>query len=88
MRATGIGMVSFTGSTRVGRDIVRAVAQDLRRVTLELGGKSPFVVFDDAPIDEALPAAALACFFLSGQNCMAATRLFLHEQIHDRFVED
>ena len=87
VRAQGIDKVSFTGSTQVGREIVREVAEDLRRVTLELGGKSPFVVFEDAPLEEALPAAALACFFLSGQNCMAGTRLFLHEKIHDRFVE-
>ncbi len=84
VRHMGVDKVSFTGSTAVGKDIVRAVSNDLRRVTLELGGKSPFVVFDDAPLEEAIPAAALACFFLAGQNCMAGTRLFVHEFIHDR----
>ncbi len=87
VRHPGVDKISFTGSTPVGKEIVRAVSGDLRRVTLELGGKSPFVVFPDAPLDEAIPAAALACFFLAGQNCMAGTRLFVHESIHDRFVE-
>jgi phenylacetaldehyde dehydrogenase len=83
----GVDKVSFTGSTAVGKEIVRAVSDDLRKVTLELGGKSPFVVFADAPLEEAIPAAALACFFLGGQNCMAGTRLFLHESIRDEFME-
>ena len=87
VRHPGINKVTFTGSTEVGRDIVSAVAGDLRRVTLELGGKSPFIVFPDAPMDEAVPAAAMACFFLSGQNCMAGSRLFLHNAIHDSFVD-
>jgi phenylacetaldehyde dehydrogenase len=87
VRHKGVNKVSFTGSTAVGKDIVRAVADDLRRVTLELGGKSPFVVFADAPMDQAIPSAALACFFMSGQNCMAGTRLFVHEKIKDEFIE-
>ncbi|MGZ5922194.1 MAG: aldehyde dehydrogenase family protein, partial [Rhizomicrobium sp.] len=87
VRHKGVDKVSFTGSTAVGKEIVRGVSDDLRRVTLELGGKSPFIVFADAPMDEAVPAAALACFFLGGQNCMAGTRLFVHESVHDRFIE-
>jgi phenylacetaldehyde dehydrogenase len=87
VRAPGIDKITFTGSTAVGKEIARAATEDLRRVTLELGGKSPFIVFPDAPMDEAVPAASLACFFLSGQNCMAGTRLFVHRAKHDEFIE-
>jgi phenylacetaldehyde dehydrogenase len=87
VRHKGVDKIAFTGSTAVGKEIVRAAAEDLRGVTLELGGKSPFVVFPDAPLDEAIPVAAMACFLLSGQNCMAGTRLFLHEAIKDAFLE-
>ncbi len=83
----GVDKIAFTGSTAVGKSIVRAAAGNLKKVTLELGGKSPFVVFPDANLEEAIPSAARACFFLSGQNCMAGTRLFVHEKIHDQFVE-
>ena len=87
VRHRGVNKVSFTGSTAVGKEIVRSAADDLKRVTLELGGKSPFVVFPDATLEQAVPAAALACFFLSGQNCMAGTRLFVHESIADAFLD-
>jgi phenylacetaldehyde dehydrogenase len=83
----GVDKIAFTGSTEVGRMIVRAAASDLKKVTLELGGKSPVVVFDDADLEQAIPGAARACFFLQGQNCMAGTRLFVHEKAHDRVVE-
>lgn len=82
----GVDKIAFTGSTAVGKEIVRAAASDLKRVSLELGGKSPFVVFPDADLDQAVPAAAMACFALSGQNCMAATRMFVAAAIHDEFV--
>jgi phenylacetaldehyde dehydrogenase len=87
VRHPGVDKITFTGSTAVGKEIIRASADDLRRVTLELGGKSPFVVFPDAPLGEAIPAAAMACFLMSGQNCMAGTRLFVHEAIQDEFLE-
>ena len=83
----GIDKITFTGSTEVGKQIVHAAAHDLRRVSLELGGKSPVIIFADAPLAEAIPAAALACFFLSGQNCMAGTRLFVHRSVHDAVVD-
>ncbi len=82
-----VDKISFTGSTEVGRSIVRAAAGNLKKVTLELGGKSPFIVMADANLAEAVPAAAMACFFLTGQNCMAGTRLFLQEAIHDEFLD-
>lgn len=83
----GVDKIAFTGSTEVGRSIVRAAAGNLKKVSLELGGKSPVVVFGDADLEQAIPGAARACFFLQGQNCMAGTRLFLHEKIHDTVVE-
>lgn len=83
----GVDKIAFTGSTEVGRMIVRAAAGNLKKVTLELGGKSPVVVFPDADLEQAIPGAARACFFLQGQNCMAGTRLFVHEKVHDRVVE-
>ncbi|MBL0923106.1 MAG: aldehyde dehydrogenase [Sphingomonadaceae bacterium] len=82
----GIDKVAFTGSTEVGKAIVRAASNDLKKVSLELGGKSPFIVCADADIDKAVPGAAAACFFLSGQNCMAGTRLFVEESIADEFL--
>jgi len=87
VRHRGVDKIAFTGSTEVGKQIVRDAADDLKRVTLELGGKSPFIVFPDADLKEAVPAAAMACFALSGQNCMAGTRLFVADEIHDAFVE-
>ena len=83
----GIDKISFTGSTEVGRLIVRAAAGNLKRVTLELGGKSPVVIFPDADLASAVPAASMACYLSSGQACMAGSRLFLHENIHDEVVD-
>ncbi|WP_394762669.1 aldehyde dehydrogenase family protein [Phenylobacterium sp.] len=83
----GIDKITFTGSTAVGRSIAQgAAASNLKRVTLELGGKSPVVIFPDADLSEAIPAAAMACFFVSGQACMAGTRLFVHREVHDEVV--
>lgn len=88
VRHPGVDKISFTGSTAVGKAIVHACADDLRRVNLELGGKSPFVVFPDAPMDEAVHGAAMACFLMSGQNCMAGTRLFVHRAVKDDFMRE
>jgi phenylacetaldehyde dehydrogenase len=78
----GIHKISFTGSTEVGRKIVVAAAGNLKKVTLELGGKSAVVVMPDADLDRTIPGVAMATFFLQGQNCMAGTRIFVHEAIH------
>ena len=83
----GVDKIAFTGSTEVGRAIVRAAAGNLKKVSLELGGKSPVVVFADADLQAVIPAATFAAFFLQGQNCMAGTRLFVHERVHDAVVE-
>jgi phenylacetaldehyde dehydrogenase len=82
-----VDKIAFTGSTEVGKAIVRAAAGNLKKVTLELGGKSPVIVFPDADLEQVIPGAARACFFLQGQNCMAGTRLFAHEKVHDEVVE-
>jgi phenylacetaldehyde dehydrogenase len=82
-----VDKIAFTGSTDVGRLIAKAAADsNLKKVTLELGGKSPVIVFDDANLEQVIPGAANACFFLQGQNCMAGTRLFVHEKVHDKVV--
>jgi phenylacetaldehyde dehydrogenase len=82
----GVDKITFTGSAAVGRLILQAATGNLKKVTLELGGKSPVVVFPDADLDAAVPAAANACFLASGQACMAGTRLFVHEDVHDEVV--
>lgn len=81
-----VDKISFTGSTEVGKIIIRSAAETLKKLSLELGGKSPVVVFDDADMELAIPGVAMATFFLQGQNCMAGTRIFVHDRIHDRFV--
>jgi phenylacetaldehyde dehydrogenase len=78
----GVDKITFTGSTEVGKKIVEASIGNLKKVTLELGGKNPVVIFPDADLEKAIPGAARACFFLQGQNCMAGTRLFVHEDIY------
>ena len=83
----GIDKIAFTGSTDVGRQILRAAGGNLKRVTLELGGKSPCVIFPDADLEAAIPAAAMACYLSTGQACMAGSRLFVHEDVHDQVVD-
>jgi len=83
----GIDKIAFTGSTAVGRKIVMAALGNLKKVSLELGGKSPVVVFPDADLDRVVPGVAWAWLVNSGQACMAGTRLFLHDDIHDEVVE-
>jgi phenylacetaldehyde dehydrogenase len=80
----GVDKIAFTGSTAVGRKIVEAATGNLKKVSLELGGKSPVVVFPDADLGLAIPAAAMACYLSTGQQCMAGSRLFVHADVHDR----
>ncbi len=82
-----IDKISFTGSTRVGKIILESAKTNLKKVSLELGGKSPFVVLADANLDLAAPAAAMACFGMSGQNCMAGTRVFIHKDVKQEFLK-
>jgi aldehyde dehydrogenase (NAD+) len=82
-----VDKVSFTGSTAVGRRIMQLGSDTIKKVTLELGGKSPNIVFEDADMAEAVDGALWATFFHQGQVCESGTRLLLPESIHDEFVE-
>ena len=81
-----VDKVAFTGSHVTGQSIVKASAGNLKRVSLELGGKSPDIVFADADLDSAVPGAAMAVFANSGQICSAGTRLFVEDKVYDEFV--
>ena len=83
----GVDKLSFTGSTAVGRRILAAAAGNLKRVTLELGGKSPVFIFPDADLDRATEAAARGIFANAGQVCAAGSRLFVHCSVFDRVVQ-
>ncbi|TIP99834.1 MAG: aldehyde dehydrogenase family protein [Mesorhizobium sp.] len=83
----GVDKIVFTGSTATGQSIVRASAGNLKRVSLELGGKSPVIVCADADLDKAVPVAAMSVFANSGQICIAGSRLFVERVVHDEFVE-
>ena len=81
-----VDKISFTGSTEVGKLIMNVASRDLKRVSLELGGKGPNVVFDDADIDDAVKGALFGIYLNSGQVCCAGSRLFLQKEIHDKFL--
>jgi len=83
----GVDKVAFTGSTEVGKLIVKAASNDLKKVTLELGGKSPNIVLDDADMSLAIPGASNAIFFNHGQCCCAGSRLFVQEKSYDQVLE-
>lgn len=79
--------LSFTGSTHVGRLLIQKSAPQIKRLSLELGGNAPFIVFDDAQLNQAVEGALAAKFRNSGQTCICVNRFYLHEKIYDRFVE-
>lgn len=82
----GVDMVSFTGSTPVGRRVMELAAVRAARVHLELGGKAPFVVFDDADLEAAIQGAAAGALINTGQDCTAATRAYVQRSLYDQFV--
>lgn len=82
-----VDMISLTGDTSTGKKIMQMASGNLKKVHLELGGKAPFIVLDDANIDAATEGAVVAAFWNSGQDCTAATRVYVHESIHDAFIE-
>ncbi len=82
-----VDKVAFTGSTPIGKDIMGKASQTLKRVTLELGGKSPNLVFEDADVDAAVDGSLYGIFYNSGQSCEARSRLYIHEAIYDEFME-
>ncbi len=81
-----VDKIAFTGSTETGQHIIRASAVNVKRLTLELGGKSPDIVFADANLAEAVPGAAMAVFANSGQVCSAGSRLFVERKVYDEFT--
>ena len=82
-----VDKISFTGSTETGRKVVAAAAGNLKKVSLELGGKSPFIIFEDANLEKAIPSAAEAIFTHAGQTCVAGSRLYAHESVFDEVIQ-
>jgi betaine-aldehyde dehydrogenase len=80
-------LISVTGSVRAGKEVAAAAAPQLKRVHLELGGKAPVLVFADADLPRTVEGIAIAAFLNAGQDCAAATRVIVHESLHDEFVE-
>lgn len=87
VRHPDVAKISFTGGTSTGLHVAAAAAEKLMPVSLELGGKSPTVVFEDADLDQALAGVAYGIFSSSGQSCIAGSRLFVQRAVHDQFVE-
>ncbi len=87
VRHPGVDKIAFTGSTEVGKQIMREAAGTVKRVSLELGGKSPNIVFADADVDAAVRGALTGIFYNKGEVCAAGSRLFVEEPIHDALVE-
>jgi phenylacetaldehyde dehydrogenase len=84
---SGVDKIAFTGSTEVGKLMLEAARGNLKKLTLELGGKSPVIVLPDADLELTIPGVANAIFFNSGQVCVAGSRLYVHEKIFDRVLE-
>jgi aldehyde dehydrogenase (NAD+) len=82
----GVDKLAFTGSTMVGKEIMRSAADTMKRVTLELGGKSPNIVFADSDLDSAVKGATTGIFYGKGEVCAAGSRLFVEEKVHDDFM--
>ncbi|GAB3484196.1 betaine-aldehyde dehydrogenase [Marinomonas epiphytica] len=83
-----IDKVSFTGEVGTGKKVMAAAAQSLKEVTMELGGKSPMIIFPDMPVDQAVSAAMLANFYTQGEVCTNGTRVFVHQDIKDAFLNE
>ena len=79
--------ISFTGSTEVGKILLTQCATTVKKVSMELGGHAPFIVFDDADVDEAVEGAMTTKFRNTGQTCICANRLYIHEKVYDEFLE-
>jgi acyl-CoA reductase-like NAD-dependent aldehyde dehydrogenase len=87
VRHPGIDKIAFTGSTEVGKEIMRGAADTMKRITLELGGKSPNIVFADSDIDNAVKGAITGIFYGKGEVCNAGSRLFIESKVQDEFLE-
>jgi len=87
LRDSRVRALSFTGSTQVGRLLLEGAAETVKKVSLELGGHAPFIVFDDVDLDKAIKGAMAAKFATSGQDCLAANRIYVQSGIYSAFVE-
>jgi succinate-semialdehyde dehydrogenase/glutarate-semialdehyde dehydrogenase len=79
--------LSFTGSTEIGRQLMAECAKDIKKVSLELGGNAPFIVFDDADLDKAVEGAIISKYRNNGQTCVCANRLYIQDSVYDAFAE-
>ncbi|MBX5475372.1 MAG: aldehyde dehydrogenase, partial [Thermoleophilia bacterium] len=86
VRHPGVDKVAFTGSTRTGSEIMRLCSEPIKRLTLELGGKSPNIVFADADLDDAIPSSVWAIFYAAGQSCEARSRVLVEAPLYDELV--
>ena len=82
-----VAKITFTGSTRVGKILMRQCAEGIKKVSLELGGNAPFIVFDDADLDAAVEGAMISKFRNNGQTCVCANRIYVQSGVHDAFAE-
>ena len=82
-----VKVVSFTGSTLIGRHIARLAAPMMKRLSLELGGKNPALVFADANLEKAVPTLIRASFLNQGEICLCTSRIYVHDSIYDKFLE-
>jgi len=87
MSHKAVRKITFTGSTEIGKELIRAAAGTVKKVSMELGGNAPFIVFDDADLDRAVEGAMIAKFRNAGQTCICTNRLYVQDGIYDRFVE-
>jgi len=87
MDSSDIRKITFTGSTEVGKQLVRDSANTMKKVSMELGGHAPFIVFDDADLDQAAEAAIASKFRNAGQTCVCTNRIYVHEEVVDEFVD-
>jgi acyl-CoA reductase-like NAD-dependent aldehyde dehydrogenase len=88
VRHPGVDKVAFTGSTATGTEIMRMAAESIKRVTLELGGKSPSIVFADADLASAIPSSVWSIYYSAGQSCEARSRILVEQSIYDDFVAE
>jgi acyl-CoA reductase-like NAD-dependent aldehyde dehydrogenase len=86
VRHAGVDKVAFTGSTKSGSEVMRLAAEPVKRISLELGGKSPNIVFADANLDDAIPSSAYAIYYSAGQSCDARSRVLVEAPLYDDFV--
>jgi alpha-ketoglutaric semialdehyde dehydrogenase len=86
VRHPGVNLISFTGSTEVGREVAKVAAETFKKVSLEMGGKNAILVLDDAPLDLAVDGAIWGGFGTAGQRCTAASRVIVHDKVHKTFV--